>query len=340
MIPAEKLEAVTRGLRAAFGVDGFDDICQITKGNKYNRVYQIVVSGAAYLLRIIMLKNAMLGPERQFTCMRLAAEGGLAPRILYASLDDGLTITDFVEEVPFLAEEARVRMPATLRALHALPPFPAAVSYLDTTCLFLINAGSAAVEGFRQKFEATKLLTDGEHEQLKAWHAQLANAYAQDARDLVSSHNDLFKPDNILFDGTRVWLVDWEAAFLNDRYADLAVVALQIVSNDAEEKAFLAAYFGHTPDEYQCARFYLMQQLAHIFYTMVFLLIGSAGEPVDDPASLGSFSAFQRRFWAGEISLSDNATKLAYGRMHWEQLVENTAQPRFRESLRIVSQAH
>src|ERR1022692_2472698 len=33
----------------------------------------------------------------------------------------------------------------------------------------------------------------------------------------VSSHNDL-TPENSLFDGDRGWLVDWEAAFLNDRY--------------------------------------------------------------------------------------------------------------------------
>lgn len=33
------------------------------------------------------------------------------------------------------------------------------------------------------------------------------------------------KPENILFDGVRSRLVDWEAASLNDRYTDLAVVA-------------------------------------------------------------------------------------------------------------------
>ena len=56
---------------------------------------------------------------------------------------------------------------------------------------------------------------------------------------MVSSHNDLFKPDNILFDGQRIWLVDWEAAFLNDPYADLAAVANQVVTNDEEEMAYL-----------------------------------------------------------------------------------------------------
>ena len=33
--------------------------------------------------------------------------------------------------------------------------------------------------------------------------------------------------------------------------------------------------------EYQLARFHLMQQLAHMFYAMAFLLLGSAGKPID-----------------------------------------------------------
>jgi thiamine kinase-like enzyme len=37
---------------------------------------------------------------------------------------------------------------------------------------------------------------------------------------MVSCHSDP-KPENILFDGQRVWLVDWHAAIVNDRYFDL-----------------------------------------------------------------------------------------------------------------------
>jgi hypothetical protein len=63
------------------------------------------------------------------------------------------------------------------------------------------------------------------------------------------------KPENILFDGSRVWLVDWEAAFLNDRYFDLAMVANFVVTNDAEENAFLQTYFGEPLLEYKLDSF-------------------------------------------------------------------------------------
>jgi thiamine kinase-like enzyme len=39
----------------------------------------------------------------------------------------------------------------------------------------------------------------------------------------VSSHNDSI-PSNILFDGDRLWLIDWESAYRNDPLVDVAIV--------------------------------------------------------------------------------------------------------------------
>ena len=335
MIPQEKMAAVTRGLQAAFGVTEFGDIRRITKGRTSALVFRIVVQGRPYLLRIIMMKNSILGPERHFTCLKIAAEAGIAPRVWYTSVEDQISITDFVDEVAFPAAEALARMPRVLRMLHALPPFPQGVHYLDTTCMFLTHEG-AARDGLIQKVQETKALSKGEVEELLAWHKELCAIYPHHEPNMVSSHNDLFKPDNILFDGRRVWLVDWEAAFLNDRYADLAVVANLLVTNEAEERAYLQEYFGQTPDSYQLARFFLMQQLVHMFYAMAFLMLGSSDEPIEPGAAPG-FEAFNRRFWAGEVQLTDKETKAIYGRVHWERLVQNMRQKRFKESLRIVS---
>jgi hypothetical protein len=154
---------------------------------------------------------------------------------------------------------------------------------------------------------------------------------------LTPSHNDLFKPDNILFAGSRVWLVDWEAAFLNDRYADLAVVANMLVANEAEEQIYLQEYFGTAPNSYQAARFYLMKQLAHMFYAIAFLSLGSTDTPVDWSQPAPVYSDFQRRFWTREVGLADDHSKTVYGRVHWEQLRQNLREPRYEEALRIVA---
>ncbi len=331
MIPQEKIAAATRGLDEAFGLAAFDDIRDLTERPGSNRAFRIVVRGSAYLLRI----NTRAGDTtRHFGCMQAAAEAGLAPRVRYASAEDRISITDFVEAVPFPAVDALRRVPAALRILHALPPFP--VVPFNTTCTFLLNKGPA-LDGFLQKFRAANILPEHDLAELLSQYEQLAAAYSSLDSAPAPSHNDLFKPDNMLFDGSRLWMVDWEAAFQNDRYADLAVVANMLVANEAEEQTYLQEYFGAPPDSYQAARFYLMRQLAHMFYTLVFLSLGSDGKPVDWSEPVPAYRDFQRRFWAREVDLADNHSKTVYGRVHWEQIRNNLRQPRFDEALRIVA---
>jgi aminoglycoside phosphotransferase (APT) family kinase protein len=323
MIPQEKIAAVTLGLKETFGVTEFEDILDLTERPGSNRAFRIIVRGSAYLLRINTRPGDM---ARHFTCMRAAADAGLAPRVRYANAEDRISITDFLEAVPFPASQALFRIPAVLRVLHALPPFP--LSPFNTTCTFLLTKGPA-LDGFLQKFQASSILPENETRELLARYRQVAAVCSALESDLAPSHNDLFKPDNMIFDGSRLWLVDWEASFQNDRYADLAVVANMIVTNEAEEETYLQEYFGKPPDEVQRARFYLMRQLAHMFYAMAFLTLGPTGKPI--PA----YDYFQRRFWAREVGLGDNEAKTVYGRVHWEQLSQNMRQSRFDEALRI-----
>jgi thiamine kinase-like enzyme len=331
MIPPEKSAAVTRALNETFGVTEVGDIHDLSARPGSNRAFRIIVRGSPYLLRINTRPGDM---TRHFTCMQIAADAGLAPRVLYASAEDRIAITDFVEAVPLTPADALVRIPAALRTLHALPPFPPA--FFNTTCTLLLNQGPA-LDGLLQTFRTTSILPENDTRELLAGYRQVAAVYSLLDSDLAPSHNDLFKPDNMLFDSHRLWLVDWEAAFQNDRYADLAVVANMIVTNESEETSYLQEYFGKPPDDYQRARFYLMRQLAHMFYAMAFLTRASSGAPIDRSEPVPAYSDFQRRFWARAVSLSDTHAKTVYGRVHWEQLSQNMRQTRFQEALRIVS---
>ncbi len=334
MIPQDKIAAATRGLNQAFGVAAFDDIQDLTERPGSNRAFRIVVRGSAYLLRI----NTRAGDvPRHFDCMHRAAEAGLAPRVWYTSAEDRISITDFVQAVPLPAADALRRVPAALRVLHALPPFP--VASFNTTCTFLLSKGPA-LDGFLQKFRAANVLPERDVVELLSQVERLAAAYSSLDPAPAPSHNDLFKPDNMLFDGSRLWMVDWEAAFQNDRYADLAVVANMLVASETEEQIYLQEYFGAPPDAYQAARFYLMRQLAHMFYALVFLSLDCDGKPTDGSEPVPAYSEFQRRFWAREVGLGDSHAKTAYGRVHWEQCKYNLRQPRCEEALQIVANGH
>jgi len=325
MIPHEKTAVVSRGLNQAFGITTPEDICRMPQGLSSDLVFRIVVKGSPFLLRIMTRMDETNDPARIFTCMEAAADAGLAPRVLYSNAEDGVAIIDWIESVPFSPAQALVELPATLKRLHALPPFPKAFNYVTAHNFFI------------WRLRASGLLPAGEMEEVFRRYDQICAAYPRLDADLVSCHMDL-KPENILFDGRRAWLVDWTAASVNDRYFDLAIVANFVTTNHADERTYLERYFGQPPDEYQLARFFLMRQVLHMLSAAVFLLLGSAGKPIDHCDNPPSFRDFHEQIWAGEIDLADNLLKIVYGKVHWDQLSQNVRQARFDEALGIVSE--
>jgi aminoglycoside phosphotransferase (APT) family kinase protein len=336
MIPDEKRSAVAQALQETFGVSEHDEIRVLSASSFTSAlVYRVVVRGRPYLLRVITRTDANTNPTRQFLCMKIAAEAGLSPHVWYTNIESRVSIIDFVEARPLPVGEAAVPVATALKAMHALPPFPKLTNDFDTAPTFLLRS-SPLRDGLIQRFRTAKILPEGEAAELFEIYDRVRSVYPFPDSDLVSSHNDL-KPPNMVFDGQRLWLIDWEAAFLNDRYNDLAVMANYVVANDADEESYLRAYFGEETHEYRTARFYLMRQLVHVFYAIVYTNIGSAGKPVDPDVPVPDFREFHDRIWAGGVALETADRKVQFARVHLQQLLENAQTERFREAIRIAA---
>jgi thiamine kinase-like enzyme len=327
MIPQEKSAAVSRALQQAFGTTTLENISRMTRGLSSDLVFRIVIKGSLYLLRIMTRINEQMDPHRIYACMVAASDAGLTPRVLYTSTGDGVSITEFIDDVSLPASQATQLLPRTLRSLHALPPFPREFNYVTAHNAFIWRLRTAA------------LLPQNEIDEAFARYQQLCATYPRLDADMVSSHMDL-KRDNILFDGHRIWLVDWQAAFRNDRYFDLAVAANYLIVSDTDESTYLEHYFGQPPDKYQQARFFLMRQALHMLSAAVFLILGSAGKPIAEIEDLPSFEEFHQLIWSGVIYLSDRNQQLVSGMVHWNRFLHNLRQPRFAESLLTISTHH
>ncbi len=324
MIPGIKQAAVRSALQSAFGVSTFDDISPMTAGLSSALIFRIVVQGKPYLLRIITRTDPMADPTIHFACMKIAAEAGIAPHVWYTSIEDRIAITDFVQATTFTLSEAKIKLPILLRHLHTLPAFPVRLNYMEK------------VDEFIQKFEASKILPDAMTRDLFRLFRDIKNIYPGDIQQLVSCHNDV-KPENILYDGTRAWIVDWEASFLNDRHVDLSIVANFTVNSEEEEREFLRIYYANEPTEYQQACFFLMRQVMHTSYFVFFMLISGIETPIDLNFTKLDFREFHERVWAGDISLASNEVRQQYACIHLERLRHNVNLERFDQSLRIVS---
>ena len=310
-IPEPRREAVNRALTGAFGTTVLDAVAPISGGLSGAGLYRIRVGGIAYVLRIEPPAHAFGDPARGFACMRTAAEAFLAPRVRYADPVDGVAIMDLVAQrslaldYPGDGKPLIVELAQAVRLLHETPPFPPLVDYMD---------GMQMVIG--QQLQSGLLDPSVFHE-LMELYAGLTAVYRTAASDRVSSHNDL-NPGNVLFDGTRLWLVDWEASFLADRYVDLATVAGWFTHDAAGEDLLLRTYFGGPPTPEQQARFTVMRQVNHVFYGMIMLNGAAAERPgvrlSDTDLSGPSLGDLRQRLSTGDFTLQAWDDRVAYGK--------------------------
>jgi len=315
-LPEQHRPAALRALKQVFAGEEPDSITPLTGGLSGAGVYRVERQGRSCLLRIQPARDAIRDPARTHACMQIAAQAGVAPRVLFSSDEDGVSVTDFIqpgtpEEQPGKADPDRMAQLAGLLArLHAAPAFPPLIGYLD------------ALEGLAGQVLSTALPTPDVAATIRETLGGLSRAYRPLPVDNVSSHNDV-NPRNIVHDGVRPWLVDWEAAFLADRYVDLSAVANVFARTPETEAVFLTRYFGRAPTGAETARLFLARQISHLFHALAFLAGAAAEKPgqrldgvAPDDRTLEQMHA---ALGAGAPLLDHWEGRLAYGLAHLGQ---------------------
>jgi aminoglycoside phosphotransferase (APT) family kinase protein len=332
--PQTKQAAIARALMTAFGTSELDNASPMSGGLSGAGLWRIRVGGIAYVLRIEGTRDALRDPVRSYACMRVAAQAFLAPGVRYADAEDGVAIMDLVatrslaQDDPAASQALIVELAQSVRLLHQTKAFPPLVDYLD------------GVDALLDLFRRNALLAPAATEELFARYAQLRAVYRTAPGDWVSSHNDL-NPGNVLYDGARLWLIDWESAFLADRYVDLASVANWFARDAEADKVLLATYFGAPPGPEQRARFELMRQVNHLFYGVIFLNGAASERPgaaLSDRTLAGpGLASLREGLAAGVFSLQAWEDRAAYGKARLAAALAGLRQPAVAQALRLVA---
>ena len=329
-IPPARREAVLRAFRHAFGVHEIPALQPIKGGVSGALVLRFGLHNRSYVLRIEPERVALADRERHYAAMVAAAAVRAAPAVHYASAADGVAVMDYVRNRP-LSEHPGGTI-GLLRALGALvakvqaaPPFPAVGFYPDAIAWSL---GGLA---------KTDFLSSGEIEGYAEDLARIRAALSWDAGALVSAHNDP-NPRNLLFDGERLWLVDWELAFLNDPLVDVAILTTEFAQTPELEEALLQASFGVRPTRQRIARLAVIRLLTRLYYGCV-VLDSLSGMPAPDVGeSARSPSAFRAALAEGRLKSGSPETAFAFGMMSLAAFKDGLAEPGFDETLRCAQE--
>jgi len=224
-------------------------------------------------------ESVTLGVDRasERTMLEIVAAAGLAPPLLACDPSNGLLVTRFVTGRPWRREDAHEsrnveRIAERLRVLHRLAP-PSGIRRVD----FAVQARRLETE-----LRALAGRTGGDDAGNPAGIAVASVAAIQGVADAafdrvasrgfhpVLCHNDLHHL-NLLDDGVRLWIVDWEYGGIGDPLFDLASYACQHEFTADERAQLLDAYAaGSAVDapalDAACAAFDVVQCLWYLLW--------------------------------------------------------------------------
>ena len=327
----EACRALARSaLDAVVGAKPVTALQPMTGGASGALAYRIDADGRSYLLRIEAGVNARQNPGH-YACMESAAEAGIAPPLRFVDAERGVALMDFVSQRPLTdypgGPPALMRgMGELVRRLQTSAEFPPArIGYLE-----LIGRMLAFLRGSR-------VFAEGLLDRHAEGFERIREAYPWNAAALVPSHNDP-NPRNILFDGTRLWLVDWETAYLNDPLTDPAVVTHELAVTPELERALLRSWLGAEPDAATGARLALMRQLTRLFFACALFrhFAGDPGRRPDTDLTALTAAEFVAALQSGRLRPGTPPVLYEFAKMFLAGFSAGLSAPGFEEALRLA----
>lgn len=193
----------------------------------------------------------------EFRAARLLGEEGIGPAVRHADAEVGVLVMDPVDGHPVrpAARWQALSVADLLARLHSLDWDDPAKLYADKR-----RAANDSVLRLTERFPTLALFGEA----LRAFDALRAGLRGL-AVPKALCHNDL-NPGNMLFDGRRGWLIDFDHVGLGDPLFDVATAIDSLGLGPKETDAFLVRYFGRPVTGDEAARLELLGCLALLRY--------------------------------------------------------------------------
>ncbi len=329
VVPAEHRETVAAAVATAFGPKLLSRLSPLGGGASGALLYQATVAGAEYVVRLEARRSPFRNPH-QYVCMQTASEAGIAPPLRFLDADAGISVMDCVARQPLTTYPGGAlaltrELGHLTRRLQETSVFP---QFRDYRIILERLLGVLQRPGF---------FAPGLLDAHAAAFERIREAYPWDASTHVSAHNDP-NPQNILFDGERLWLIDWETVYANDGLTDVAILADNFAGTPELEESLLSAWLGASPDRAVRARLQLMRQLTRLYYAgLILSMFAGAPRPEPDPdLTAPTPGAFRAAIAEGRLASGSPEMMYTLGKMSLARFLAGVSAPDFGQALAIV----
>lgn len=210
-------------------------------GGITNSNYRVDVDGESFVVRIAGKDTGLFGIDRrrEYHCTVAASKTGVGPEVFAFLPDVEVLVTRFISgHSPSAAEMASPAMMA--RAVESMHRYHRGGAFPGEFSPFRVLEQYVRIA--RQYRAPLPPDVDSRHQRLLEIEGALRSGTLN-----RPCHNDLWGP-NLIDDGARIRIVDWEYAGMGDVYFDLANFAVHQGNVDTQDEALLRSYFGEVTD--------------------------------------------------------------------------------------------
>jgi thiamine kinase-like enzyme len=250
VLHGELRDELVRAMQRVPDLAGRDLTLVTLSGGITNRNYRVDAVGLSerFVIRLGGNDTHLLGISREVEhAATVAAAGvGVGAEVIAFLRPEGYLVTRFIEGTPIADldvhhPETIARVADSVRRFHEGPAIPG---------LFI---PLRIVEAYRALAEARGVPIPPEYALAQSIARRIELSLITNPLELRPCHND-FLPGNLIDDGSRMRIVDWEYAGMGDPFFDLGNFSVNNELTEDEDEAFLAAYDGAPPHADRLAR--------------------------------------------------------------------------------------
>lgn len=209
-------------------------------GGLTNKTYKVTVNDRSYAVRIGTKDTERLGIKRELELKfhTLGTLLNISPAIIYENSQEGVLITEFINgKIPMKEDlqndQLLLQIIQVLKKLHTVKNHKKK------------KIGQYYLESISGLLKHSSLGTDIMFSTIQEalLRAKLIYKNMPFETVLVASHNDFFAR-NLIYDGNKLWVIDWEYSNWDSLYNDLASFVMEDKLDAKQEEFILKEYFG------------------------------------------------------------------------------------------------
>ena len=269
------------------------DAIKVTRlGGLTNLVFRIESGAGSYCLRVPGRgTDAYIDRRVEANNARAAAAAGVSPEVLHFG-DDGVMVTRFLGDCITMTPESMRTTPGvparaakSFRQLHGYQPGFAfrfeLFSMIDDYLVLLDKLGATLPEGYHETVTEAQVVRE---------------ALAAHPLPLAPCHCDPLC-ENLLDDGRRIWVIDWEYSGMNDPMWDLGDLSVEAGFEERHDREMMEAYFEGPARPAELGRMVIYKAMCDLLWTLWGLIQHANKNPVDD-------------FWVYSLNRFDRCNRL------------------------------